>query len=213
MRIGLFGATGQTGSRVLEQALEAGHEVKALVRSPEKIAITSEKLEVIKGDMTNLADAEKAVTGVDAVIMAAGPVKGSPTEMLVNAANAITAAMKAAGTKRLVWLTGAGILDERDGKAFSRSLIRGLMKVVAGKVLQASERAYEVVTGSGLDYTVVRPPMLSIEPGGVNLTGSYTPPKPIPVGRGDLARFLLDAAVTGEWVRESPLVSYTERKK
>ncbi|MFW6212890.1 MAG: NAD(P)-dependent oxidoreductase [Spirochaetota bacterium] len=212
MTIGLFGATGKTGSRVLEQALEAGHHVKALVRSPDKLTTTSDKLEVIKGDMTDRADAEKTVSGVDAVIMAAGPVKGSPTDMLVNAANAIVGAMKSAGSKRLVWLTGAGVLDERDGKAFSRNLIRGIMKIAAGKVLKASENAYEIVRASGLDYTIVRPPMLADEPGGINLTGSYTPPKPIPVGRGDLAAFLLNTAVTGEWVKESPLVSYTEKK-
>ncbi len=55
--------------------------------------------------------------------------------------------------------------------------------------------------------------MLAEEPGGVDLGGSYTPPKPIPVGRADLARFLLDAAVKREFVRESPFVSYRERAK
>ena len=85
--------------------------------------------------------------------------------------------------------------------------------VGAGAVVRGKIPAYAIVAGSGLDYTVVRPPMLADEPGGVDLHGSYTPPKPIPVGRGDLARFLLDAAVEGEFVRESPLVSYRERAK
>jgi putative NADH-flavin reductase len=213
MKLCIFGATGRTGSRLLDQALASGHEVKVLVRTPAKLAMTSEKLEVVVGDMTNRGDVDQVVGGVDAVIMAAGPVKGSPVDMIENAARVIVDTMKTAGISRLVWLTGAGVIDERDGRAFSRNLIRGLMKVVAGKVLTASEHAYETVASSGLDYTIVRPPMLADEPGGINLEGSYTPPKPIPVGRGDLARFLLDAAVSGSWVGESPLVSYTERKK
>ena len=213
MKLCIFGATGRTGSRLLDQALASGHEVKVLVRTPAKLAMTSEKLEVVVGDMTNTSDVDQVVGGVDAVIMAAGPVKGSPVDMIENAARVIVDTMKTAGISRLVWLTGAGVIDERDGKAFSRNLIRGLMRVVAGKVLTASEHAYETVSSSGLDYTIVRPPMLADEPGGINLEGSYTPPKPIPVGRDDLAGFLLDAAVSGSWVGESPLVSYTERKK
>lgn len=40
------GATGQTGSRLLVQALDREHVVKALVRSPEKLTIQHENLEV-----------------------------------------------------------------------------------------------------------------------------------------------------------------------
>ena len=213
MRLTVFGATGRTGTRVLEHAIAEGHEVTVLVRNPHKLGEVPESVTIVEGDMMERADVARAVDGADAVIMAAGPTKASPTEMLEVSARNIVDAMRDAGVKRLVWLTGAGVVDERDRPALSRSLIRGLMKLVAGKVLSASERAYAVVAGSGLEYTVVRPPMLADEPGGVDLHGSYTPPKPIPVGRGDLARFLLDAAVKGEFVRESPLVSYRERAK
>ena len=213
MRVTILGATGRTGKRLLEQAIEEGHEITVLVRSPQKLGEMASSVRVVEGDMMNRADVARAVDGADAVIMAAGPTKSSPTEMLEISARNIVDAMRDAGVSRIIWLTGAGVVDERDEKALSRSLIRGLMKLVAGRVLSASERAYAIVAGSGLAYTVVRPPMLADEPGGVDLHGSYTPPKPIPVGRGDLARFLLDAAVEGEFVRESPLVSYRERAK
>ncbi|MFW6337042.1 MAG: NAD(P)-dependent oxidoreductase [Phycisphaeraceae bacterium] len=213
MRVALFGATGRTGRLVLEHAIAEGHEVTVLVRSPQKLGEAPSSVSIVEGDMMNRADVARAVDGAHAVIMAAGPTKSSPTEMLEVSARNIVDAMREADVSRIVWLTGAGVVDERDRPALSRSLIRGLMKLVAGKVLRASERAYAVVAGAGLDYTVVRPPMLADEPGGVDLDGSYTPPKPIPVGRGDLARFLLDAAVKGEFVRESPFVSYRERAK
>ena len=213
MRVTILGATGRTGKRLLEQAIEEGHEITVLVRSPQKLGEMASSVRVVEGDMMNRADVARAVDGADAVIMAAGPTKSSPTEMLEISARNIVDAMRDAGVSRIIWLTGAGVVDERDEKALSRSLIRGLMKLVAGRVLSASERAYAIVAGSGLDYTVVRPPMLADEPGGVDLHGSYTPPKPIPVGRGDRARFLRDAAVEGEFVREKPLGSYRERAK
>lgn len=214
MRIVLFGATGKTGRHLLDQALDHGHQVRAVVRTPSKLTVSSDKLEVVAGDMMNRDDVRGAITSdTDAVIMAAGPVKGSPVEMLEVSARNIVDAMKDAGAKRVVWLTGAGVMDPRDGKSGSRKLIRGLMKLVAGKVLAGSERAYGIVKGSGLDYTIVRPPMLADEPGGTDLRASYTPPKPIPVGRADLAGFLLEAAEKSEFVGESPLLSYQERAK
>ncbi|MBW2367404.1 MAG: NAD(P)H-binding protein [Deltaproteobacteria bacterium] len=39
MKIVLWGATGLTGREVLSQALEDGHEVKAVVRKPEQIKV------------------------------------------------------------------------------------------------------------------------------------------------------------------------------
>lgn len=211
MTIALLGATGNTGRRVLEQALSQGHTIRALVRSPAKLGETPDTVTVVAGDMMNRADVAETVRGADAVIMAAGPVKSSPPDMLEVAAQAITGAMQESGVRRLVWLTGAGVMDERDEPAFSRKLIRGLMKLAAGKVLASSERAYEIIRGSGLEYTVVRPPMLADEPGGHDLRASYTPPKPIPVGRGDLAGFLLTTATGNEFVRESPMLSYQAR--
>lgn len=214
MRIVLFGATGKTGRHVLDQALDHGHTVRAVVRTPSRLEVSSDRLEVIAGDMMNREDVRGAITAdTDAVIMAAGPVKGSPVEMLEVSARNIVDAMRSAGTKRIVWLTGAGVMDPRDGKSGSRKIIRGIMKLVAGKVLAGSERAYEIVKGSGLDYTIVRPPMLADAPGGTDLQASYTPPKPIPVGRADLAGFLLHAAETTEFIGESPLLSYQERTK
>ena len=185
-----------------------------LVRSPSKLEAPG-ALTVVEGDVMDADAVRPAIGGgggsPDAVIFAAGPVKGSPPNMLSTAASNIISAMKDAGVRRLVWLTGAGVMDARDEPSFSRRIIRGLMKVVAGSVLSDSETAYRAVVGSGLDYTVVRPPMLSDEPGGSNLQAGYTPPKPIPVGRGDLARFLLEAAEKNEYVNESPLVTYTTR--
>ncbi|MFW5716444.1 MAG: NAD(P)-dependent oxidoreductase [Spirochaetota bacterium] len=213
MQLLLFGATGGTGRRVLAQALDRGHTVTAVVRSPEDLGSKPEGLTVVAGDMADPEVVERAIDGAEAVIMAAGPVKSSPADLMEVTARNITQAMKENGTKRLVWLTGAGVMDERDAKSFSRRLIRGLMKIVAGKVLAGSERGYEIVKSSGLDYTVVRPPMLANDPGGKNLIAGYTPPKPIPVGRDDLATFLLNAAESNEYVGESPLLSYSERLK
>src|SRR5215207_9179158 len=49
---GAGGATGKTGRLVLERALEAGHQVRALVRDPAKLTITCNRLVVVTGRST-----------------------------------------------------------------------------------------------------------------------------------------------------------------
>jgi len=212
MRITVIGATGRTGVHVLTQALDEGHEVVALVRTPEKLVHHEGALRVARGDATNSDDVAAAVAGADAVIMAAGPTRNGPRTMLVDASRAVVSAMTRTGCTRIIWLTGAAVTDERDGRAFSRSVVRGIMKILAGDVLASSEEACRIIRSSGLDYTIVRPPMLSDKPGGIGLTAGYEPPRPVPVGRADLARFLLAAATEGTWVGGSPFVSYASRK-
>ena len=45
------GATGKVGGAVLEQLVQAGHEVRALVRDPNKLGPSGEKVSVVKGDL------------------------------------------------------------------------------------------------------------------------------------------------------------------
>ena len=57
MKIAVIGATGQTGQCVVQQALDEGHEVIALVRSPEKMTIEHKALQV--GDVLLLLLSKK----------------------------------------------------------------------------------------------------------------------------------------------------------
>ncbi len=217
MEVTILGATGRTGIWVLRKAVEAGHTVRAVVRDASKLeamisgVVENDALSIVEADLLDGDAVKEALAGSRLVIYAAGPVKGAPADMSVRAAENVVAAMKAGAGEKLVWLTGAGVLDERDGKSGSRKVIRGLMKLVAGKVLAASEDAYALVKQSGLTYVFARPPMLADEPGGTNLTAGYEPPGPIPLGREDLGAFLVEAATSDRYDNESPFLSYQQR--
>jgi nucleoside-diphosphate-sugar epimerase len=213
----VLGASGRTGIRVLRKALEAGHAVRAVVRDRARLeAMVPElprggSLTIVEADLLDGDAVREALAASHVVIYAAGPVKGAPADMPIRSAENVVAAMKTGLGEKLVWLTGAGVLDERDGRSASRNVIRGIMKLVAGKVLTASEAAYEVVKHSGLTYVVARPPMLAEAPGGIDLTAGYEPPRPIPLGRGDLGAFLVEAATSDRYDNESPFLSYRRR--
>lgn len=206
MKLAVFGATGKTGREVVRQAFEAGHEVTAFVRSPEKLRIEHERLRVVQGDvLRDPAAIEEAVRGQDAVISALG----SGNETLTTFARHAIPAMERTDVKRIVSLVGAGVPDPADEGSLGRTFMRALMKVVARDVLADAERHTEMLRESGLDWTLVRPPRLTEGP----RRGEYRHAPAMKLGpkstisRADLADFMLNLAGGGGYVRQAPMVS------
>jgi putative NADH-flavin reductase len=65
MNILILGAIGRVGSQIVKHALHDGHHVTALVRTPEKIQITNEKLTIIQGNVLNEDDIVRSIGGID----------------------------------------------------------------------------------------------------------------------------------------------------
>ena len=63
------GATGKVGGAVLEQLVQAGHEVRALVRDPNKLGPIGEKVSVVKGDLAKPETLDAAFAGADKVFL------------------------------------------------------------------------------------------------------------------------------------------------
>ena len=102
----LLGGTGRTGRRVLEQLLSCGVNVRAIVRSAEKVSATALKdprLEVIEADLLSLSDEElrRHVRGCDAVISCLGHVLsmkgmfGPPRDLVTQATTRVCRAIEA----------------------------------------------------------------------------------------------------------------------
>ena len=72
MKLLVFGATGGTGRRIVEQALQQGHVVTAFARDPRKIHLAHDNLRVVRGDILHPDSVETAVAGQDAVLSALG---------------------------------------------------------------------------------------------------------------------------------------------
>lgn len=115
MKIALFGATGNIGSRILDEALQRGHEVTAIARDPSKLPVANPKFQVATGDITDANSYLPAVQGVDAVVVSVSPRGNTSGADLVALANDLLAGLPAAGVKRLFWVGGAGSLEVAPG--------------------------------------------------------------------------------------------------
>ena len=73
LKFALLGATGQTGKPLIGQALDRGHNVKALVRNPDKLAdLKHDNLEVVTCDIFSEDDLKLHLADVDVVMSTLG---------------------------------------------------------------------------------------------------------------------------------------------
>lgn len=116
MKIAIFGAGGTIGQRILNEALNRGHQVTAIIRNPSSFNRSDKNLLVAQGDVLDSASVAKSVAGHDVVIGSVGP--NSPdgnTEIVVDAAHSLLNGASRSGIKRLIFVGGAGSLEVAPG--------------------------------------------------------------------------------------------------
>ena len=155
MKLFVIGATGRTGKEIAQQALARGHQVTAFVRSPERITLGNERFVVLKGDVMDENQLFNAMRNHDAVLSALGPRQVfKVSSMLRDSARATTQAMHRAGVKRLLVLSAA---------AHFPGLLNRIASYIMRNHMRDSLAMEEIVQGSGLDWTIARPPRLTQE--------------------------------------------------
>lgn len=103
----VLGATGGTGRHFVARALEDGHRVRALVRTPAKLSLRAENLEVRHRSITDGVDTDALVDGVDLVVSMLGDVK-LQREARINAAFVarLVPSMRRHGVRRILYQAG-----------------------------------------------------------------------------------------------------------
>ena len=155
MRLFVLGATGRTGVELLDLALPR-HEVTAFVRSPGKISRRDARLAVVQGDVLQPERMAGALAGHDAVISALGPTPRQAifgTTLMQDSALSTLSAMRTAEVRRFLVVSSALLFP--DG-----GLAVGFFRTLIGHHVRDSKRMEELVAGSGLDWTIARPPRL-----------------------------------------------------
>ncbi|WP_326807762.1 NAD(P)H-binding protein [Streptomyces sp. NBC_01186] len=199
MRLTVFGATGGAGREVVRQAVEAGHEVTAVVRDPARLPVRNDLLRVVTADVRDDEALRPLVAGADAGLSALG----SPTNKGVGIASAgtraILRALQKAGVERYLAVSAApvGEQPEEESPLFrvvGTPLVRRVFKAVYADLALMEEE----IRGSGLKWTLLRPPQLTDKPG----TGEWVlregtaVPRRHSITRADLASAML--AMTGD---------------
>lgn len=216
----VLGATGSCGKFFVQHAIDAGHRVRAIVRSPERV--TSDRFTwaghpdvmLVKADLLDAQAVGAACEGVDAVISMVGPPPGADTSPLPPAIRAVVAGMRAHGVRRLIVQGGGFVKLEGEPTLIDR----GLRAVFAAAMNEAAvlkgndEMARFLVSEcDDIDWTITRPGLLSDDgPAGVvEAMHDYGPGMPGGTpSKVDLTRWYIDLIDDARATHKAPAPGY-----
>jgi uncharacterized protein YbjT (DUF2867 family) len=163
-RVLVIGASRGIGLETVKALLAAGHDVRALARHASKIAIEDARLDKRDADARDKAAVTSALRGVDAVVQTLGVDFGPEavlrgTTLFSTATRVLVDAMRATGVKRLLSVTGFGTGDSRGRGGLLYDAF--LFPIVLKRVYDDKDVQERMITGSGLDWTIVRPGVLT----------------------------------------------------
>jgi len=115
MHIAIIGASGFIGSGLLKEALSRGHQVKALVGRPERLA-PHPQMSAVKADVMDTSKLTAELAGQEAVLSAfSGHAQEDVYGYYMRGIRSIIAATKAAQVPRFLVIGGAGSLEVAPG--------------------------------------------------------------------------------------------------
>ncbi|MGH3157365.1 MAG: NAD(P)-dependent oxidoreductase [Streptosporangiaceae bacterium] len=210
MKVVIFGASGRIGGHLVNWAIDAGHDVRVLARTPDAVAPRA-GLTVSRGDVLDAGTVATVVSGADAVLSALGP-RGldgfRKIELLAPAASNIVAGMGKTGAHRLICVSAAGAFISGDpGTAW---LVRQILPRVFARTFADVRRMEQIVRASDLDWTLVRATRLIDDParGEYRVREDYPPGGGSKIARADVAGFMGAALTEGSHIRRSPALAY-----
>lgn len=206
MRIAIFGATGGTGHELLQQALDRGHEVTAIVRRPSAITLTHARLRVSAGDILEPDSFAPTLQQQDAVLSVVGINSFRPMTFYRESARNLVEQLEKAGVQRLVCLTSVGVVDNPVGPLFYLWLVKPLLKHIYNDMRHMEQ----TIRASRLAWTIVRPSRLfdGKRIGQYRVGSSGELPQANKISRADLANLMLNQLDTQTNWQQAVAVAY-----
>ena len=204
MRVVVFGAAGRTGRLVVEQALDKRHKVTAFVRRGDSMTEGPPALRVVVGDALDQGAVDEVISGHDAVVSAIGSSSNEADDVCSRTIANIINAMRRHNVGRLLCVTSADDVD-------SGFLFDKVVKPLFLRQVFADKAAQELaIYRSGLDWTIVRPPILRDGPrtSAYRLAIGVTPKGGWRVSRADVAEFIVRELGRKDYVHQTVGIAY-----
>jgi putative NADH-flavin reductase len=228
LEILVIGATSRTANELIPQALWRGHEVIAFARRPYRVRFAGhERLTIVKGDVYDQSTIAAALSGDgdEIVITLVGP-RTEPgkeipeMDLLSTGTVNIIEAMRAKGNNRLIAASSTAVeriaklgykadTPRPEGLTETTGLWYYFMRGPYNDMIKMEG----IVRNSGLDFIIVRPGQMLVEPayGNIKLAvDSETPKQPL-ITYADFAAFILDQLESDQYLGTTVGV-YSDRK-
>ena len=207
MKVLVLGASGRLGRHIVGGLLGRGHGVRAFIHSDNRLAPHGQ-LELFGGDVHDGGAMTYAVQGVDAVVSALSSAAAPLKDVTSSAMRNLNPAMAAAGVRRIVSVTGSAASrdHERDSPHPYLAARREQLMRIIPELLIDGEEHMRILENSGLDWTVVRAPLMQDE-SAADYTLSLDPPPPQTTSTyRSAAAAMIDQISSHAWHGAAPFV-------
>ncbi|QFU75232.1 NAD-dependent epimerase/dehydratase family protein [Halioglobus maricola] len=205
--IALLGATGMSGGYILREALARGYRVRALSRSPEKLAYLSNRIEVVVGDARDPGTIATLLAGSDVIVSAIGPSARAPTDLNSQTTANVIAAMSITTARPYLVVTGAAVELEQDHRTMTGWWVRQLALIRYPNLVRDRQLEYGLLAQSDVPWTLIRCPLINATDGEGSATASLETPPGTLLRAGELARFIVDEIERGNYVQMAPFIA------
>ena len=206
MNILILGSTGRTGKLLTQLAIARNHQVTAIIR--DKRNATVPKVKHLEGSPTDPRLLNEALQGIDAVVVSLNINRTSdnpfakitsPLTLISDSVGVLIPAMEENKVKRIVSISASGVGDSfRHMPLVARLLIRYSN---IWKAYEDHDRQEQLLRQSGLDWTIVRPVMLTNKDTD-KAKATIGKPTGSGISRKAVATFILDALESEKYVRD-----------
>jgi len=206
MNILILGSTSRTGKIFAGLAVKNNHQVTAIIRDKSRGDIPGVKyIQGSPADETLLTDTLK---GMDAVVVSLNVNRTSdnpfakvtsPLTIISDSVKAAVAAMEKNDVKRIISISASGVGDSWNHMPLVARLLIRHSNIM--RAYEDHERQENLIRSSNLDWTILRPVMLTNKPSEVYKTSSGKPTGGS-ISRAGVAKFMLNALETGNYKKE-----------
>ena len=150
MKVVLIGATGNAGSRILRELQSRGHDVTAVVRSPEKLPAGVKKQ---RHDLSTDGKIQEIISGADALVSAYNPPDNDP-DQLIQVTGGLIDAVRKTGVPRFIMVGGAACLEIAPGMT---ALASGYLPKEWVAEATSHWKSLELLKSSDINWTYLSP--------------------------------------------------------
>ncbi|HVW60255.1 MAG TPA: NAD(P)H-binding protein [Puia sp.] len=194
----IIGANGGIGRQAVELALEAGHQVTAVLRTPARLPLTHPLLQKVQGDVMYPETFEQAIINQHVVISALGVQGGmlgdKPTTLYSQGNANILRLMHKHHVRRGYFISASAVEISPVMPFWARFAAKYIVQKLLRHMYADLREMERFVKSSGLDWTIIRPPRLTNKPvtGDYRFSANSFLKNSLSISRGDLAHFMIN---------------------
>lgn len=204
--IAVVGGTGKSGQYLVKQLLQQNFAIRLLIRDHTLTHLKDPKITVIRGDARDITAVKALVAGADAVISTIGQ-RGNGLPIFSAATANIIRAMQEQHIQRYLVTTGLSVNTLMDQKSPWVMQATDWMYAHYPQTTNDKQNEYELLQNTGLDWTLIRLPLIELTDGAPSVTASLIDCPSDKISASSLAAFLIGQLSDNTFSSAAPFIA------